>query len=76
LVEVDLPGASGELNWVLRGKDDAVLAQGRAMAPTAGQTMKLLLPMQRLEGSSQFLVEIHGVNGGESYRFRFSARKN
>lgn len=76
LVEVDLPGASGALRWTLRGEADVVLAQGQAMAPPAGQTLKLVLPVQRLEGGSQFLVEFHGANSEESYRFRFSARKN
>lgn len=76
LVEVDLPGAQGPLQWTLSGDGERKLAEGSATAPSAGQTLKLLLPMQRLEGSSQFLVEIHGVNGGESYRFRFTARKN
>lgn len=76
LVEVDLPGARGEMLWTLSGDEGKKLAEGRAAAPEPGQTLKLLLPMQRLDGSSQFLVEIHGASGGESYRFRFSVRKN
>jgi hypothetical protein len=73
LVEVDLPGASGELTWMLRGAGDKEVASGKAMAPEPGQTLKLLLPAASLEGSSQFLLEFRGA---DSYRFRFATRKN
>lgn len=76
LLEVDLPGAQGKLEWWVAREDGQRVAVGQTMAPEPGQTLKLLLPARALGGSSQFVLEFRGGAAGESYRFRFAARKN
>jgi len=77
LVEVDLPGAQGELQWTLSSSSgDAPVLTGQAAAPPPGDNLKLLLPARELERNGEFILEFAGQATGQTYRFRFATRKN
>jgi hypothetical protein len=77
LLEVDVPGASGELAWELQsaGSKDALFT-GTATAPPAGASFKLLLPSDKF-GRGEYLLVISSpgavdasAGNRRSYRFK------
>ena len=71
LLEADLPGASGELTWTVRGSDGGSAATGSAAAPEAGLLLKILLPRTCLPaGESTLTVR---SDAGTEWVFRFRA---
>lgn len=56
LLECDVPGASGDVNWSLsRNQSSKVLHSGRASAPAAGASFKLLFPSSSLDAGDYTL---------------------
>ncbi len=76
LVEADLPGAAGLLEWTL----ESVAAptqriSGTAATPAAGATLKLLLPAAQLR-AGESLLTVRAASRDLSYRFRFKILQN
>jgi hypothetical protein len=78
LIELDVPGAHGELRWEVRGSGSPnPLMAGAAAAPAAGDSLKLLLPAARLAPARYILTVRSKRDAGSAastveaaYRFR------
>ena len=78
LLEADLPGASGKVQWELR-KSDAkqVIVQDAAPAPPPGESFKVLLPSSFLAPAEYTLtVRPVTVSPEKSWLFRFKVSQN
>jgi hypothetical protein len=74
LLEADLPGASGKLNWTLRSAGGELTSAGTGMAPEAGLLFKVLVPSEQLT-ASDYRFEVRSDSGREwLFRFRAAAR--
>jgi hypothetical protein len=78
LLEADLPGAAGELQWELRQANRAsAVDQGVSGAPEPGASFKLLLPSSRLP-AGEYNLSIRSAAGSgrpnQTWLYRFSMK--
>jgi len=73
LLECDLPGSAGDLEWELRRTgSEKVLGRQAAPAPLKGVSFKVLLPSSALPpGDYTLTVRSISVPPGRSWLFRF-----
>ena len=78
LLECDLPGAEGKVNWAL-SQSAKILHRGEAVAPDAGASFKLLLPSSSLS-PGDYTLNIQPAAGASAdatsrswtYRFKIN----
>ncbi|MDX2269522.1 MAG: zf-HC2 domain-containing protein [Bryobacter sp.] len=75
LLEADVPGMSGRLQYRLADAAGKVLLEGTATAPVAGATFKLLVPGGSL-AAGNYELNLTEAATGRSQIFSFSLRKN
>jgi hypothetical protein len=78
LVEADLPGASGTLQWDLRqANSNTILVHDTAAAPPPGASFKVLLPAALLD-PSEYSLSVHAASAPpeQAWLFRFRMTKN
>jgi len=78
LLEADLPGASGKLEWALRKADSKqILFQDAALAPPPGESFKVLLPSKLLAPADYTLtVRLATMSPEKLWSFRFKVGQN
>lgn len=74
LLEVDLPGASGNVAWSVEEPGGKVIMQGTGLAPEPGLSFKVLVPGTSLS-AAQYILSVRSATGKEwLFRFRTAAR--
>jgi hypothetical protein len=80
LLECDLPGSSGSVTWTLtRAPSTEVLHEGRAAAPEAGSSFKLLFPSSSFAPGDYTLniqpaANNQAMAGARSWTYRFKIK--
>jgi len=69
VLESDLPGAYGNLTWLVRAADGRIAMEGESSAPELGLSFKLLVPADQLHPGAYTLC-VRSATGNE-WTFRF-----
>jgi anti-sigma factor RsiW len=74
LLEADLPGASGDVDWAVEAPDGTRILNGTAKAPQPGLLFKILVPSASVP-AAQYAFRVRSDSGKEwMFRFRTDTR--